>query len=89
MCTTRTVLTVYVVLWGVRLISKEVLCFTNSQKKDQPHLPKPETIEFPQAKGQPHSAALLRELTIAYRPEAYHNCKPLSLATSYTGYQPN
>ena len=50
---TRTVLTVFVVLWGVRLISCRNLCFTNSHKKDQPHLPKPETIECSLSRASP------------------------------------
>ena len=50
---TRTVLTVCVFLCGVRLISGRRLCFTNSHKKDQPHIPKPKTIECSLLRASP------------------------------------
>ena len=43
----------------------EDLCLSDSHIGDQPHLPKPETIGYSHAWGQPHSAVILRELTTA------------------------
>ena len=61
----RTVLTVCVDLWAMGLISGRRPVLHTQPHGDWPHLPKPETIGYSRAWGQPHSATILRQLTTA------------------------
>lgn len=62
----RTVLKVCVDLWAMELLSDRRPVLLKSHTGDWSHVTKPETIGCSHAWSQPHSAEILRELTIAF-----------------------